>query len=52
MQQAMTALQSSIDRQQHWQHDDDGEASVQGGGDAHAPDAHDQFASQAGGRHN
>jgi hypothetical protein len=50
MQQAMTALQASVDRQQHRQHDDDGEASVQGGGDAHAPDARDHFAGQAGGR--
>jgi hypothetical protein len=30
----------------------DGEASVQGGGDAHAPDARDRFAGQAGGRGN
>jgi hypothetical protein len=52
MQQATTALQASVDRQQHRQHDDGGEASVQGGGDAHAPDAHDHFASQAGGRGN
>jgi hypothetical protein len=52
MQQAITALQASVDRQQHRQHDDDGEASVQGGGDAHAPDAHDRFAGQAGGRGN
>jgi hypothetical protein len=52
MQQAITALQASVDRQQHRQHDDDGEASVQGGGDAHAPHARDRFASQAGGRGN
>jgi hypothetical protein len=52
MQQAMTALQASVDRQQHQQHDDDGEASVQGGGDAHTPDAHDRFAIQAGCRGN
>jgi hypothetical protein len=47
-------LQASVDRQQHRQHDDDGdgEASVQGGGDAHAPDARDRFAGQAGGRGN
>jgi hypothetical protein len=37
MQQAITALQTSVDRQQHRQHDDNGKASVQGGGDAHAP---------------
>jgi hypothetical protein len=37
MQQAITALQASVDRQQYRQHDDDGKASVQGGGDAHAP---------------
>jgi hypothetical protein len=52
IQQAITALQASVDHQQHRQHDDDGEASVQGGGDAHAPDAHDHFAGQAGGRGN
>ena len=52
MQQAITSLQASVDRQQHRQHDDDGEASVQGGGDAHAPDARDRFAGQAGGRGN
>jgi hypothetical protein len=49
MQQAMTALQASVDRQQHWQHDDDGEASAQGGGDAHALDARDRFAGHVGG---
>jgi hypothetical protein len=37
MQQAITALQASVDRQQHRQHDDNDKASVQGGGDAHAP---------------
>jgi hypothetical protein len=47
MQQAITGLQASVR-----QHDDDGEASVQGGGDAHAPDARDHFAGQAGGRGN
>jgi hypothetical protein len=52
MQQDITALQASIVHQQHRQHDDDGEASVQGGGDAHAPDAHYHFAGQAGGRGN
>jgi hypothetical protein len=52
MQQAMTALQASVDRQQHRQHDDDGKASVQGGGDAHAADAHDHFVGHAGGRGN
>jgi hypothetical protein len=52
MQQAMIALQASVGHQQHRQHDDDGEASVQVGGDAHAPDAHDHFAGQASGRGN
>jgi hypothetical protein len=52
MQQAMTALQASVDCQQHRQHDDDGDASVQGGGDAHTPDDHDCFASKAGGHGN
>jgi hypothetical protein len=52
MQQAITALHALVDHQQHWQHDDDGEASVQGGGDAHAPDARDCFAGQAGVRGN
>jgi hypothetical protein len=46
------ALQASVDCQQHRQHDDEGEASVQGGGDAHTPDAHDRHAGQAGGHVN
>jgi hypothetical protein len=51
MQQAMTTLQALVDHQ-HRQHDDDGDASAHGGGDAHGPDAHDRFAGQAGGRGN
>jgi ribosomal protein L15 len=52
MQQAMTALQALVGHQQHRQDDDNGKASVQGGGDAHAPNARDRFAGQAGSRGN
>jgi hypothetical protein len=48
MQQVVVVLQASVDCQQHRQHDD-GEASVQVGGDAHVLDARDNHAGQAGG---